>query len=130
MSKGAKKGIKNPFCPKPARMYRYMLVVYRYILATAPFCVTCIGTLVPIWHFFFLSPFFSYIFFQIGSSSADVKSILVDCLPSRVSLHAHLSFCSYSTQTDCIHGVGHCISFFGHFQSFHGVHYISSDQGS
>ena len=37
-------------------------------------------------------------FLQIGNSSADVKSILVDCLPSRVSLHAHLSPYSYSAQ--------------------------------
>ena len=39
-----KNGIKNPFCPKLARMYWYMLVVYRYTLATAPFCITCTGT--------------------------------------------------------------------------------------
>ena len=137
-------------------MYRYMLVVYQYTLATTPFCVTCTntclgctGTPVPIWHFFYFFYFFHffsfsfcfvffclyiyiyiYIYLQIGSSSADVKSVLVDCLPSRVSLHAHLSFCSYSTQTDCIHGVGHYSSFFGHFHSFHRVHYFSNDQGS
>ena len=126
MPKGAKNGIKNPFFPKTRphvlvqvsgvpvhvglcpflhNMYRYRLDLYRY---------TCSNLALPIWH----------------NGSADVKSILVDCLPSRVSLHAHLSFCSYSTQTDCIHGVDPCISFFGHFQSFHGAHCISSDQGS
>ena len=105
MPKGAKIGVKNPFCPKPARLYRYRLVVYRYRLAFAPFCITCTstgytctGTPIPICHFFSFSFFFIYIFFQIGNSSADVKSILVDCLPSRVSQHAHLSFCLYSVQ--------------------------------
>ena len=48
MPKGAKNWIKNPFCPKPAHMYRYRLVVYRYMLATAPFCITCIGTVRPV----------------------------------------------------------------------------------
>ena len=98
-------------------LYRYKLDLYRY---------TCSN----------FSPFFIYIsvlssyFMQIGNSSADVKFILVDCLPSRVSLHAHLSFCSYSAQTDCVHGVDNCISFFRHFQTFHGAHCISGDQGA
>ena len=105
-------------CPFLRNMYRYMLKVYRYTCSNLAF-------------FFIFSFFFIiYIFLKIGNSGAGVKSVLVDCLPSRVLLHAHLFFCSYSTQTDCIHGIGHCISFFGHFQSFHGVHYFSSDQGS
>ena len=100
-----KNGVKNPFCPKTARLYRYRLVVYQYRLASAPFCITCTGTHIPICHFFsffflifFFFFLFIYIFLQIGNSSVDVKSILVDCFPSRVSLHAHLSFCLYSAQ--------------------------------
>ena len=45
MSKGTKVWVKNPFCPKTSRMDRYTLVVYRYTLATAFFCVGCTGTL-------------------------------------------------------------------------------------
>ena len=37
--KGTKIRVTNPIYPKIGRMYRYMLVVYRYTFATAPFCV-------------------------------------------------------------------------------------------
>ena len=118
---GQKKGLKTLNCPKYARLYRYRLDLYRY---------TCSN-----FHFFFFFLFYFlydsiFIFFQIRNRSADVKSILVDCLPSRVSLHAHLSPCSYSAQTDCVHGVDNCTSFFRHFHTYHGAHCISGDQGS
>ena len=137
MTKGAKMGLKTLFSQKKnARLYRYRLVLYRYRLPSATFCtsctgtgLTCTGTPVPIFHFFYIYGSI-YISLQIGNSSADVKSILVDCLPSRVSLHAHLSPCSYSAQTDCVHGVDNCTSFFRHFHTYHGAHCISGDQGS
>ena len=135
MSKGTKKGLKNPFWPKncphvliqvsgvPVQvgLYPFLHNLYRYRLDL--YWYSCSN-----FSIFFV--FFIYIFLQIENSSADVKSIVIDCLPSWVSLHAHLSFCSYSAQTDCIHEVDNCISFFRHFQSFHGAHFISGDQGS
>ena len=146
MPKGVKNVVKNPFCLKPARLYRYRLVVYRYRLASAPFCITCTGTGLPVqvrpvsvhlFQFFIFLILFIYflcgsifIFLQIGNSSADVKSILVKCLPPRVSLHALLSFCSYSAQTDCVHEGDNCTSFFSHFQTFHGAHCFYGDQNS
>ena len=129
--RGCKKWVKTLNCPKNARLYRYRLVLYRYRLPSATFCTSCTGTPVPIFHFFIFFIYGSiFIFLQIGNSSANVKSILVDCLPSWVSLHAHLSPCSYSAQTDCVHGVDNCTSFFRHFHTYHGAHCISGYQGS
>ena len=101
---------KNPKRPKNTWLYRYRLVLYRYRLPSATFCTSCTVQVRPVpvhlFQFFIFFSFFLYgsifIFLQIGNSSADVKSILVDCLPSRISLHAHLSPCLYSAQTDCV----------------------------
>ena len=125
---GCKKGVKNPKLPKirPAipvqvSLYRFLHWLYRYRLELYRY--TCSN-----FSFFFSFLFFYYyflygsifIFLQIGNNSVDVKSILVDYLPSQVSLHAHLSPYSYSAQTDCVHGVDNCTSFFRHFHTYHG----------
>ena len=118
---GAKKGVKNPKLPK--------------IRSAVPVQVRPVPVHLFQFSFFFFFLFYFlydsiFIFLQIRNRSADVKSILVDYLPSRVSLHAHLSPCSYSAQTDCVHGVDNCTSFFRHFHTYHGAHCISGDQGS
>ena len=102
MERGAKKGLKPLICPKNARRYRYRLVRYRYRFPSASFCTSGTGTgqsgtgtTVP-----------------IGNSGVDVKYIIFECLQSRISLHAHFSPCSYSAQTDYVHGVDNCTSFF------------------
>ena len=117
--------------------------VYRYTLATVPFCIRCTGTLwrctgthVPFFffnHFFFFlflffSSFFYYIFLKIRNSGADVKMSLPTAFhPGFYCMLTFILLIFYPT--DCIQGVGHCSSFFGYFQSFHGVYYFSSDQG-
>ena len=127
------KRVKNPKLPKnrPAVPVQVSAVPVQVSLChfLHKLYLTFTGTPVPIFHLFFICGSI-FIFLQIGNSSADVKSILVDCLPSRVSLHAHLSLYSYSAQTDCVHGIDNCTSFFRHFHTHHGAHRISCDQGS
>ena len=86
---GAKKGVKNPkllkICPAvsvqvsavPVQVALCRFLHYRYRLQLYIL-------------FFYILYMSIFIFLQIGNSSADVKSILVDCLPSQVSLHAYL----------------------------------------
>ena len=71
-------------CPFLSKLYRYTFRVYRY---------TCSNLI-----FFSFSLLYIYIYILIWNSGTDVKFGLVNCLPSRVSLHAHFFFYSDSTQ--------------------------------
>ena len=55
--------------------------------------------LVPLSHFIYIYIYIYILYFyKLGTVVPIYKYILFECLPSRISLHAHFSSCSYSAQ--------------------------------
>ena len=71
------------YCPFLHKWYRYRLERYQY---RCP-------------NFIYIYIYISFLYFyKLGTVVPMYKYILFECFPSRISLHTHLSPCSYSAQ--------------------------------